>query len=107
MAKLDEFNANSQFLTASVLSAETEKDGYRKLFDQNVILILVSLAIFLIVVTVLMYKHAIPAFLSVLTILMVIFATFGFMTPPFTPSVMQFLPYLALGIGVDDLFVIL
>jgi len=94
-------------LKAAVLSNKTEKAGYDSLFNQNLILTIAALVIFFIMVTIIQWRNKEVAVLSVVLILMCVAATFGFMPPPYTPSVAQFLPYLALGIGVDDLFVVL
>lgn len=98
---------DSVYIKATVLSDTTAKDGYENLFTQNVILILVGITAMFIFVVAVNYNNWKAALLSMFMNLLCVICTLGFMEMPYTPSVVQFLPYLMIGIGVDDLFVVL
>jgi len=106
-AEVDAFNARATKLRAAVLSNDTEKDSYDNLYDSNILIAIIAVVVFVLICTVLHYKVALVAFCGVMLILLCVGAIFGYMPPPYTPSAFQFLPYLCLGIGVDDLFVVL
>merc|ERR1719242_3013455 len=104
---IDDFNQDSVYMEISILSDKTEKEGYDNMFDTNVSFMIVSICIMIVFVIGANYKNILIASLSMVLTFMCIIAVFGFTIQPYTPSMIQFLPYLLLGIGVDDLFVIL
>lgn len=105
--QVNKFNDNSTYLRAAILSSDLESSSYDNLYKSNIMIALIAIALFMVVCVILHWKVASVALSGVWLILFCVIATFGYMPPPYTPSAFQFLPYLCLGIGVDDLFVVL